>query len=85
MTFRAPGRLGLSMLGKAKTERGEPIFEAEPTLTVDISEAVPLKALHVPASLRGRELDDLRERFVAGLSVGIVSPDATKHRVQDSA
>ena len=78
MTFHAPSRLGLSMLGKAKTGRGESIFESEPTLTVYISEAVPLKALHVPASLRVLELDDLRERFVVGLSVGNVPPDATK-------
>jgi hypothetical protein len=73
-TFHAPGQLGLVMLGAAKTKSGEPIFEAEPTMTIYIGEAVPLAKLKIPAGLRVLDLGDLRDHFVAGLSEGIPEP-----------
>ena len=78
VTFHVPGKLGSSLLGKAKTTQGEPIFDAEPTLTIFVGDSVPLKALKVPATLRVLELDDLRARYVAGLETGIEPPDSTK-------
>ena len=74
-SFHAPGKLGLVMLGAAKTKSGEPIFEAEPTMTIYIGEAVPLGKLNIPAGLRVLDLGDLRDHFVAGLSEGMPEPE----------
>jgi hypothetical protein len=73
-SFHAPGKLGLVMLGAAKTKSGEPIFEADPTMTIYIGEAVPLAKLNIPAGLRVLDLNDLRDHFVAGLSEGMPEP-----------